>query len=217
MNARKIFEPIRIAMLGASRGLGWALYQELLKNFPKGDFFLSSRKILENKSLVSEKTVCRAQDFSKLPMDINFIDELQKFNPTHIVYVAGGGPYGLFNEKSWQSHQWALNTTFLYPAQLLHSILSNTGSWTNLKQILFVGSSIAESKPDPKAASYASAKHGLKGLVESVQIERGQTLPKVSLFSPGYMQTEMIPINKEVYGLAEKPEVVARQLITCFE
>lgn len=162
-----------------------------------------------------------AQDFSKLPIDGAFLQDLENFQATDLIYFAGGGPFGSFADKKWNDHQWALNTTFLYPAQLMHQILSQKKTkWPDLRNLVVIGSAIAESKPDPKAASYAAAKHALKGLIDTVQFELDlvQGL-RVHLFSPGYMQTDLLPAHSEPRQkqLAENPLDVAKKLITVIE
>lgn len=211
----------RIAILGASRGLGWALYQELRTQNKTTHFFLSSRKILHRKDQVETETILQPQDFSKAPVDELFLKSLEQFAPTRLVYVAGGGPYGEFQKKNWSDHMWALTTSFLYPAELLHTILSNSKKWPHLKQIVFVGSEIAEFRPDQNASSYAAAKHALKGLITTIQLEssvEGER-PSVLLFSPGYMQTDMLPENSapRTEGLAADPKAVAKKLIAAIE
>lgn len=126
-------------------------------------------------------------DFSQ-PADFEeLIQSVDKLCPERIFYIAGGGPYGNFVEKEWKDHQWALQVSFLTPMKLLHHCLKRPF----LKQIIAVGSAIAEDKADSGAASYAAAKHGLKGLVHSLQAE---TEKDVRLFSPGYINTEMLPL-----------------------
>lgn len=208
----------RIAILGASRGLGWALYTQLAEMNKETSFFLSSRKIDEKLKFISNNTILKAQDFSKLPVGSHFLKDLNKFNPTHLIYMAGGGPYGEFQTKKWSDHLWALSTTFLYPAELLHVILSHPNEWSSLQQFVCVGSAIAEDKPDPLAASYAAAKHALKGLVTTIQMEDVKK-PKVLLFSPGYMQTELLPQASwpAKQGLTEDVMKVAEKLIALIE
>ncbi len=208
----------RIALLGASRGLGWALYTQLAEKNKKTCFLLSSRKITEKIKSVGNNTVLKPQDFSRLPVDTHFINDLIEFSPTHIIYMAGGGPYGTFASKKWGDHVWALNTTFMYPAELLHLILSHPNDWKSLRQIICVGSAVAESGPDPYAASYAAAKHALKGLISTLQHE-GTGQPELLLFSPGYMQTELLPQSSwpRQQGIAEDVTVVADRLIALIE
>ena len=206
--------------MGASRGLGWATYQELNRRSETQAFLLSSRKINARKNQVSANTELVEQDYSVTPVGSDFLTRLQDFNPTCLIYFAGGGPYGLFADKKWNDHDWALKTSFLYPAELLHAILSKRNEWKELKKILFVGSAIAEDQADPKAASYAAAKHAVKGLGTSIQAEvLDNQNPQITLFSPGYMQTELLPVNSQPRQnqLALDPVDVAKKLIAIIE
>lgn len=217
----------RFVLLGSSRGLGWETFLLLQKKKTAKGFLLSSRKILGREQEISNLTQNSnqdvkliTQDFSKPFIDAEFLQELKAFKPTHLIYFAGGGPYGAFAEKKWSDHQWALNTTFLYPAQLLHYVVSNRPQWPWLKSFIVIGSAIAESQPDLKAASYAAAKHALKGLVSTIQLEKDTTQGIfVELFSPGYMQTDLLPAHSEPRQkqLAENPFDVAKKLITVIE
>ncbi len=206
--------------MGASRGLGWATYQQLNQRSDDQAFLLSSRKIGSRQELISKNTELVQQDFSVTPISSDFLMTLQRFNPTCLVYFAGGGPYGNFGEKKWSDHQWAFKTSFLYPAEPLHVILSGPTNWKQLKKIVFIGSAIAENKADPKAASYAAAKHALKGLIDSVHLERvGTEGPQLKLFSPGYMQTDLLPVNSQPRQnqIALDPDDVAKKLIAIIE
>ena len=199
----------KFILLGASRGLGWATYQALAKKYPAAEFLLVSRKIAEG-NYQSFKF-----DFSK-ELSTDFLIKISDFKPTTIIYFAAGGPYGNFEEKKWADHQWALNVSFLFPAQLLHSLMQSVPA--SLKKFVVVGSAIAENKPDPGAASYCAAKHALKGLVTTLQAENrpdNNSAFKIDLFSPGYIETDMLPALSwpRQQGLAETAENVANQLI----
>lgn len=174
---------------------------------------------MRRNEISTAKTTLLTQDFSKLPIELDFIQAVKKFNPTDLIYFAGGGPYGVFSDKKWSDHQWALNTTFLYPAEWLHLLLKE--KWPLLRNIVLIGSSVAESKPDKNAASYAAAKHALKGLVETIRLELAESTSglHVQLFSPGYMQTDLLPSHSEPRQkqLAENPLDVAKKLITVIE
>ena len=195
----------KFILLGASRGLGWATYQALAKKYPAAEFLLVSRKIAEGQ-YQSFKS-----DFSK-ELTPEFVNKVVDFLPTTIIYFAAGGPYGNFQDKKWSDHQWALQTTFLFPAQLLHSLMQKAPQ--SLKKFVVVGSAIAENKPDPGAASYCAAKHALKGLVTTLQAEN-KSIFNIQLFSPGYIETDMLPAASwpRQQGLAASAENVAAQLI----
>jgi short-subunit dehydrogenase len=132
------------------------------------------------------------------------IEFVQKTDPDQIIYCSGGGPYGLYNQKKFSDHEWAFNLNFLFPAYLIHQID---------KSMTLVGSSVAESKPDPMASSYAASKHGLLGLIKSVKAESPSR--KIKLFSPGYMDTGLLPANAwpRQQGLQQSPATLAKILI----
>ncbi|MGE3683995.1 MAG: SDR family NAD(P)-dependent oxidoreductase [Bdellovibrionales bacterium] len=126
-----------------------------------------------------------------------------------VFLVAGGGPYGPFQDHDFKDHLWAWDLTFLFPARVIHALMGAK----RLEQLILVGSSVAESEPDPGAASYCAAKHALRGLFTSIHRECPQW--DLRLFSPGYMDTELLPKNaavrkKGVYSTA----LLARELWT---
>lgn len=173
---------IRIAILGASRGLGAGL----VGTSPSGvKLFLSSREVQLHET--HSTLTC---DFSKPEEQSRLFAHLKDFDPHRIFYVAGGGPHGAFAQKDWKDHQWALEVSLLMPMRLVHFVLQNLNSF---QQIVLVGSAIAEDKADPGAVSYSVAKHGLLGLWRNLSVE----LPDkdLRLFSPGYMDTMMLPPN----------------------
>lgn len=202
----------RFVILGASKGLGLAVYEKLFQKNLEAHFLLSSRKI--EKIPKQDRTILITQDFSKLPVEENFLEQLKKFQPTHLIYCAGGGPFGFFEEQSLKSHHWAMTVNFQYPFDLTHQILS-IGS---LKQFVFVGSAIAGNFPDSKASSYAAAKHALRGWVTSVQKENHLPI-QFKLFEPGYFESDLLPLNSEPRksGQAEKLDKVAEDLIKFIE
>jgi short-subunit dehydrogenase len=213
----------KFIMLGASRGLGWCTYQLLQTMKPQAEYLISSRKVLLKAGEVAQNTKLIQQDFSKPGINQEFAAQLKDFVATHLIYFAGGGPYGFFQDKKWSDHQWSLQTSFLYPAELLHFIMAQPESWPNLKKIVLIGSSVAEDKADPRASSYSAAKHALRGLVgtiqEEIKAQPEKKLPQVLLFSPPYMQTDLLPAHSQprLNDRAENPEVVARRLIEYIE
>lgn len=212
----------KFILLGASRGLGWETYLQLVRRFSSEPgqqrFLLSSRKIGQREMEVAAHTQLIAQDFSKAPVNSDFFQNLSDFSADTLVYFAGGGPYGIFQNKKWTDHLWSLQTSFLYPAELLHRILSEPSKWPRLKRVVLVGSAIAEDKADPNAASYAAAKHALKGLIDTINAEQS-AFCKVLLFSPGYMQTDLLPPNSwsRLGDRVENPKLVAERLIEYIE
>lgn len=194
MKASKINPAEKIVLLGASRGLGQAVARRLQEMNVEVTCF--SRSSLE------------AMDFSKEAEWPNFIDRLAKLNPDRLFYFAGGGPHGEYFKKEWKDHLWSLRVNFLFPAFLLSQI----AEFSSLKQVVFVGSAIAESEPDPQAASYAAGKAALKNLLLSIHVEQKSPQLDLRLFSPGYMDTGLLPANawpRRQPGLVKAPAAVA--------
>ncbi|OQW51896.1 MAG: hypothetical protein A4S09_09520 [Proteobacteria bacterium SG_bin7] len=167
----------KVLVLGASRGLGATVVKNLT-----GKFEIIS---------VSRKTDKFKLDFSKPDEQKKAFDLVLEIRPSRVFYFAGGGPFGKFEDKEWKDHQWSLEVNFLFPARLLNHVMKNK---LDLKQIAFVGSLIAENNAHPMGASYGAGKSALKSLLESVNIE-GKNSIDIRLFSPGYMDTEMLPKN----------------------
>ncbi|MCB0412414.1 MAG: SDR family NAD(P)-dependent oxidoreductase, partial [Bdellovibrionales bacterium] len=163
---------------------------------------------------VQENLRCQGTDTSlylhdaaaeTLPSSLQALLELKI---DRIICFTGGGPYGDFDAKDWKDHQWALQVSLHFPLQLAHVSFANP----YIRQWIFVGSAVAESKGDPQASSYAAAKHGLKGWFESV---RQESQRDIRLFSPGYTDTRMLPHKAEVRqkGGLWSPEAVSDRLI----
>lgn len=179
----------RWALLGCSRGLGRAFLEILQAQSSDSAKLLVSRKVELLKPFQNRQTIVTQQDFAKKEEWPTLLAEIKKFAPTHVIYFAGGGPFGPFQTKSWKDHEWSLRVTFECPAFLLHSLLEEK----SLQQITFVGSQIAEATTDPQAASYCAGKHALRGLVTTVIAENKEK--DVRLFSPGYLDTDLLPAN----------------------
>lgn len=178
----------RWALMGASRGLGAAFTQTLLKQgVPSTEIWTFSRR-------PGQAQIQWVQsDFSQHSSQEAALDRLRHIRPTHVIYFAAGGPYGPFGKSHWKNHLWAFEVTFLFPTRLLHFLLENSDlqdAGTTL--VGFVGSSIAEDGDDPGAASYAAAKAGLKAVVGSVARENPENLD-IRWYSPGYMNTSLLP------------------------
>lgn len=182
-------ETSHVAILGSSRGLGQALANHLLISSLQVKLLLVSRSPIKNPPEMVQPLRLDLAQSQNLPKLISYLVD---FAPTHIFYVAGGGPHGNFAMKEWKDHHWALQLNLLTPAELVHHCLHfQKAQFPQLKQIVITGSSIAESQPDPLSSSYSMAKHGIKGLISSVQKENPNL--DLRLFSPGYMDTNLLP------------------------
>lgn len=188
-------------LLGAGRGLGFSFSQLIKDQHPGVELFLASRSL-------------NGFDFSKVDLFEFYSEKVKEFAADRIFYFAGGGPYGPFSKFEWKDHVWSLNVTFAFPAYLLNYLARNPSESKNkIKQIVFIGSSVAENQPDPNAAMYCASKHALRGLITTL-LKEGFPIP-VTLFSPGYMNTQMLPKSAwpREQGLVAEPDIIARQLL----
>lgn len=183
-------------LCGASSGLGQAFAELIEEQNYNHELFMFSRK---------SKFVA---DFSNEQSWLEVLQEFKKIQPDRIFYFAGGGPYGQYSKKSWESHLWSYRVNFLFPAFLLSQKFTD-----NLKQFVLIGSKIAENKPDPMAASYSASKFALRGLFLNL-IEEKSLAYDLRLFSPGYMDTRLLPGNAwpRQSGLVQDPKQVAKTL-----
>ncbi|NQY99058.1 MAG: SDR family oxidoreductase [Bdellovibrionales bacterium] len=178
----------KVAILGASRGLGRAIAERLQQTESVESLLCVSRKPASGETTLSKSEFFEF-DLSKPDLS-DLIQKLNAFAPDCIFYCAGGGPFSNYQQAKWSAHQWALRVSFLAAAEICHWFLGQQGA-SKARQMVMIGSSVAESQGDAQAASYAAAKHALLGLYQSIQKEK----PKLDLrlFSPGYMNTDMIP------------------------
>lgn len=199
----------KVAILGASRGLGRSLVQTLESDRATGEILAVSRN--PNLQESSEKVSAFGFDLASEKLDA-LIAELEEFRPDIVIYCAGGGPYSKFEQAKWKSHDWALQVSFLAAARLAHWFMGRKQAST-ADQWIWVGSAIAEAQGDPCGSSYAAAKHALLGLYQSIQMEKPSL--DLRLFSPGYMNTDLLPKGswprRQDKSLWE-PEEVARLL-----
>ncbi len=176
MHSRMKFEKNEsVLVLGGSRGLGKALV----------DDFQNNKIPVES---ISRKST-HSFDFSKMDSWPEVVEKIRALQPTRIFYCAAGGPYGDFQKFDWKDHTWSLKVTFEFPAYLIHQLLKN--EIKSVKQVCVIGSSIAESQVDPGASMYCAAKHGLKGLILTLQ--KQDLTFDLRLLSPGYMNTDLLP------------------------
>ncbi len=196
--AEKIdFNIERWAIIGASRGLGFEFAKVAKAQYPGIELFLASRSL--NQFDVSKEDL----------FEIN-AETIAQFNPHRVFYFSGGGTYGSFHKYEWKDHKWTMNVNFLFPSFLILYLQKFKG---RIKQVVLTGSKIAEQSADPNAAMYCAAKHALKGLVDSISEEDSPI--KITLFSPGYMDTQLLPKNAspKQQDLAVHPQYFAGQLL----
>lgn len=180
----------RVVIFGSSRGLGLELF-----------------KHVEDQGLRVSGWSRKQGDISRPEGQQLALDSLAAEPASKVFCVAGGGPYGPFHRREWKDHEWAWQVTFAFPARVLHQLARAA-----LKpQAILIGSAVAESSADPLAASYSAAKHALKGLYTSLRAEYPEW--DLRLFSPGYIDTDLLPKNAAVRRLGVyDPARLAREL-----
>jgi len=192
----------KILCIGARRGFGKAI-ADLLTNSAR--VFRTSRKYQETEF---EWPFDATDEKSRAVL----LEKIRRTEMEKVFYFSGGGPFGGYGAKEMKDHLWAWKVNFETPAFLLHSFLSE--SKFHVEQVVFVGSAIAESQADPGAASYAASKAALRGLITSVQKESPPF--DLRLFSPGYMDTEMLTPNarpRQGQGVLHQPVEMAVQFL----
>ena len=198
----------KVAILGGSRGLGAALVKNLKA---RGHEVLSiSRK---GQDLVEEGLEVFNCDFSQKTQWPALIEKLNQSRAQALIYCAGGGPYGKFGDKLWKDQEWSLAVTFETPAYLAWEVC-RTQALPLIKTLIVIGSAVAESSPDPQAAMYCASKHGLKGLLGSLQKEYPDRA--LHLYSAPYMDTDLLPSGawpRREIGLVKDPADVAQDLV----
>lgn len=188
--------------MGGSRGIGLAIGKILEA---EAELMIVSRGLCSDKF---PKATCIQLDMTDEKSIHELFVRLRDFNPKRIFYVAGGGPYGEFSKKDFKDHLWAYQLNLLTPAKLLQ-----WGLKVEIGQMIFFGSAIAESSPDPMSSSYSSSKHGLLGLVTSVRAEKPKT--DLRVYSPGYTATSLLPkkAQEKHKEVLLDPALVARDFI----
>jgi short-subunit dehydrogenase len=186
-----------VLIVGGSRGLGQALARHLRDHL----------ETVEHLTVVSRKPTalptdagrgtCYYMDMSRAEDQDRLCALISEQLYDLVVYCAGGGPHGPYATKDWKDHAWSLQVGLLAPMKLV-SVWLKARQPGSAGRFIIVGSRIAEQSPDPGAASYAAGKHGIMGFVSSLQAELEENQNKVWLFSPGYMDTDLLPKTAKV-------------------
>ena len=182
----------RVIVLGASRGLGAEIVKKAGAEGARVTGFSRKEAPLKTLGLTVPGFEFHLADLAKLQGQDTVIRFLLENEVDKIFCVAGGGPYGPFGQANWKDHDWAWEVTFRSHARVLHALAQAR----RFPQVILVGSSVAESEGDLGAASYAAAKHALKGLHGSLRLDYPAW--DLRLVSPGYMNTSLLPLNSTV-------------------
>ena len=183
---------VKFLVLGGSKGLGQAIANQL----GEGGIVVSRSKgveidLSESKSFSRVKSLITNNSFET------------------IIYCAGGGPHGEFFSKPLHAHKWAFEVNFLRPIEIAYYLKS-----INYKGLfIYIGSAIAERSSSLKSLSYSNSKKmALKVLLSLKEEEL-----RVRVFSPPYMNTDLLPLKSwprlEASELVLEPKQVAQTLL----
>lgn len=120
------------------------------------------------------------------------IVKLKKFNIKIFIYSAGVAVVGTFNEQSLENINSQIDVNAKVPSILLKELLENFKH--NKSSIILIGS-VASHMYAPRVSLYFSTKNYIKILAYSIYEEFKEFGIKVTLVSPGLIQTKMIEKN----------------------
>jgi len=181
----------RTLILGGSRGLGKAL------------------KALIPDALAVSRTSTESIDLSKETASNSVLTLVSEYEPSRILYVAGGGPHGPYFQKGIKSHKWAYAVNYFTPIQILNDLIEKSYEG----EFIYIGSAIAERSTSDKSLSYSASKTAAKSVILSYDSK----LLKTKVFSPAYMDTDLLPKGSwprmECSELVIEPSKVAEVLL----
>lgn len=185
----------KVLVLGGSKGLGLALCGRYSDAVP------------------CSRNADISADFNKMDSINKVVSLLEEYKPGVVFYVAGGGPHGDFFSKSFKSHQWAYQVNYFTPIALAYTLIEKKYKGT----FVYIGSAIAERSNSHESLSYSQSKKNAKQSLLSLN----EKDLKVRVFSPPYMNTEMLTKNAwpriEAPHLVLEPEDVAEELTQWLE
>ncbi|MGO2664535.1 SDR family oxidoreductase [Mycetocola reblochoni] len=129
------------------------------------------------------------------PLGIERLDVL-----VHAAAIATGRAVGSASVQDWREH---LVVDLIAPAELTRLLLPAVTAAQG--DIVFIGSG-AGTRPVPGSAVYAAAKHGLRGLADSLRIEVEPDRVRVVTVAPGQTDTPLLRSGVEASGGTPEPE-----------
>jgi short-subunit dehydrogenase len=141
-----------------------------------------------------------------------------------VIVNAGGAAYGRFLDTPPEDVDRTIAVTLLGAANTIRAALPRL---EESRGTLVVTCSVAGLQPMPLAAAYSAAKHGLRGLVESVRLElRAAGSPvRVAMVHPGPVDTPFWVNVTPAGGMpprapswtADDPDRIARAIVRALE
>jgi short-subunit dehydrogenase len=213
---------MRILLTGASSGIGAATARRLAARGDDLVLLARSREGLERvgRTIGAQLEVADVTDRDALEAAFERAGELDA-----VIINAGAAAYGPFTETDPEDIDRTVAVTLLGTANTLRCAiprLERTGG------TIVVTGSVAGRQPMPLAAAYSAAKHGVRGLVESVRLELRAAGSRVRLAQvhPGPVDTpfwtNVAPADGRMPPrmppwIADDPERIAKALVRALE
>ncbi len=213
---------MRILITGASSGIGAATARRLARRGDDLVLVARGRDGLERvaRGIGAEVAVADVTDRDELEAVFAAAGRLDA-----VIANAGAAAYGPFAEMDADDVDRTIAVTLLGTANTLRAALPHlerTGG------TLVVTGSVAGREPMPLAAAYSAAKHGVRGLVESVRLELRATGSRVRVaqIHPGPVDTpfwvNVTPVDGQMpprmpSWVADDPDRIAKAIERALE
>jgi NAD(P)-dependent dehydrogenase (short-subunit alcohol dehydrogenase family) len=188
--ARRGRRPRRVAITGGSSGIGLATARRLIEDgahvvlIARGaDGLADADRKLGGAATISADVAAPAAIHDALAQAAELLGGLDA-----VVAAAGAASYGPFVASAADDYERTIRTTLLGLVNTAHAALPHLQA---TRGSLVVVGSVAGRLPTPWLATYAAAKHGVRGFVRSLACElRALRVPvAVSLIAPGPVDT----------------------------
>lgn len=173
---------MRILVTGASSGIGAATARRLARRGDELVLVARGREGLERIAGETGATFALADVTDREALDAAF-DEAGPLDA--VVVNAGAGAYGPFTAMAPEDVDRTIEVTLIGAANTIRAAVAR-----DVRTVVVV-CSVAGRQPMPLAAAYSAAKHGLRGLVESLRLElRALGSPvRLAMVHPGPVDT----------------------------
>jgi len=198
-----------LVIFGASKGIGAAIARELaLKKLPKIHLVARNKEAMA--TLATElgssdvEIVCHEVDLAsekEVERLFHHFEDQGAF-PRHWIFSVGGFPGGQLSKGPFESYTWAgvkelLELNLEIPMRLSLRIVPELLRAGTPASLIYL-SSQAGFHGRAGLLPYSTAKFGLNGFAKSLFAELRESLVKVCLVAPGYVDTDLIPESPQL-------------------
>ena len=207
---------MRVLLTGASSGIGAATALRLARRGDHVVLFARSRDGLEEvarevEQLGGTATIAEADITDRPALHAAFDEAAAALGGLDAVIAnAGAGAYGWFRDADPEDVDRTIEVTLLGAANTIRAALPLL---ERTRGTIVVTASVAGLYPMPLAAAYSAAKHGLRGLVNSLRIELRATGSDVQLamVHPGPVDTPFwVNVTPEDFMPPKMPPQIAQ-------